>query len=100
MAGRSGKRVNYDLAGDLFTKLQQLSLQFHLTKSVGENIRSVTNDSTCVSTLVTGALLPVFWSLTKLLMMVYILWRINAMLTLLLSAVIPCMLLALHRYQG
>jgi len=34
-----GQRITYDLAGDLFAKLQQLSLHFHARKSVGDNIR-------------------------------------------------------------
>ena len=42
-----GQRMTYDLAGDLFAKLQQLSLHFHARKSVGDNIRRVTADCGC-----------------------------------------------------
>ena len=43
-----GQRMTYDLAADLFTKFQQLSLRFHASKSVGDNIRRVTADCACI----------------------------------------------------
>ena len=53
-----GQRMTYDLAGDLFNKLQQLSLHFHARKSVGDNIRRVTGDCGCAAIIVKDALLP------------------------------------------
>src|SRR5436190_16529176 len=86
-----GQRMVYDLAADLFTKLQQLSLHFHLRQAVGDNIRRVTTDCTCVSIIVKDALLPVLSALVSLLIMFTILWRIDATLTLLALSVVPYM---------
>jgi ATP-binding cassette, subfamily B, bacterial len=93
-----GQRMVYDLAGDLFTKLQQLSLRFHTSKSVGDNIRRVTADCTCVSIIVKDALLPVLAALVSLAAMFSIMWRIDATLTLLAMAVAPYMMVVFWLY--
>jgi ATP-binding cassette subfamily B protein len=88
-----GQRMTYDLAADLFTKLQQLSLRFHASKSVGDTIRRVTADCACVSTIVKDALLPVLSSAITLIAVFVIMWRIDVALTLLAVAVAPYMAL-------
>src|SRR5216117_177994 len=93
-----GQRMVYDLAADLFAKLQQLSLHFHLRKSVGDNIRRVTADCTCVSIIVKDALLPLASSVISLVAMFAILWRIDAVLSLLAIAVVPYMALVFRFY--
>jgi ABC-type multidrug transport system fused ATPase/permease subunit len=93
-----GQRMTYDLAGDLFAKLQQLSLHFHARKSVGDNIRRVTADCGCAAIIVKDALLPAISSVISLVLMFGILWKIDAKLTLLAVAVAPLMALAFARY--
>jgi len=93
-----GQRLVYDLASDLFTKLQQLSLRFHASKSVGDNIRRVTADCACVSIIVKDALLPVLAAVVSLAAMFSILWRIDATLTSLAVAVVPYMMLVFWLY--
>jgi ABC-type multidrug transport system fused ATPase/permease subunit len=93
-----GQRMVYDLAGDLFAKLQQLSLRFHASKSVGDNIRRVTADCACVSVIVKDALLPILAAMVSLVAMFSILWRIDATLTLLAVAVVPYMMLVFWLY--
>jgi ATP-binding cassette, subfamily B, bacterial len=93
-----GQRMTYDLAGDLFAKLQQLSLHFHARKSIGDSIRRVTGDCTCASVIVKDALIPVATSAVSLVVMFAILWRIDATLTLLALGVVPCMALIFWRY--
>ncbi|MDE3066727.1 MAG: ABC transporter ATP-binding protein [Verrucomicrobiota bacterium] len=93
-----GQRMVYDLAADLFTKLQQLSLRFHASRSVGDNLRRVTADSACISLIVKDALLPVVSSLVTLVVIFGILWRIDATLTLIALAVAPYMLLIFYLY--
>jgi ATP-binding cassette subfamily B protein len=93
-----GQRMTYDLAGDLFSKLQQLSLHFHARKSVGDNIRRVTGDCGCAAIIVKDALLPALASVISLGLMFGILWKIDAKLTLLALAVVPMMALAFGRY--
>src|SRR5262245_35388363 len=93
-----GQRMVYDLAGDMFTKLQQLSLRFHASKSVGDTIRRVTADCTCVSIIVKDALLPVLAALVSLGAMFSIMWRIDPTLTLLAMAVAPYMMVVFWLY--
>jgi ATP-binding cassette subfamily B protein len=93
-----GQRMTYDLASDLFARLQQLSLRFHTSKSVGDNIRRVTADCTCVSTILKDALLPALSSLVSLLAMFTIMWRIDSSLTLLALVVVPYMMLIFQLY--
>ncbi len=95
-----GQRMTYDLATDLFTRLQQLSLHFHARKHVGDSVRRVTSDCGCVSVIVTEALLPVVSSVVSLVAMFCILWRIDRTLALLALAVVPFMFLVLMRYAG
>src|SRR5262249_19054155 len=54
-----GQRLVYDLAGGLFGHLQRLSLRFHHQKAVGDTVRRVTTDCSCIATLVRDAILPV-----------------------------------------
>lgn len=91
-----GQRMVYDLAADLFARLQQLSLRFHASKSVGDNIRRVTADCACVSTILKDALLPALSAAISLGIMFTILWRIDSSLTVLALAVVPYMMLVFH----
>lgn len=93
-----GQRMTYDLAADLFNKLQQLSLHFHARKSVGDSIRRVTADCACAATIVKDALLPAISSVVSLGLMFGVLWLIDAPLTLLALAVVPLMALAFFLY--
>ncbi len=95
-----GQRMIYDLAADLFTKLQELSLRFHSSKSVGDNIRRVTADCSCVATIFKDALLPVTSSAVSLVVMFGIMWHLNVPLTLLALAVVPFMVWVFRRYTG
>ena len=95
-----GQRMVYDLAADVFARLQQLSLRFHSRSSVGDNIRRVTADCACVATILRDALLPAVSSCVSLVVMFLILWRLSPSLTLLALAVVPFMALVFHRYAG
>ena len=61
-----GQRMVYDLATDLFSHLQRLSLRFHSRRSVGDSIRRVTTDCGCVSVIVKDAVLPFVTALDQL----------------------------------
>ncbi len=43
-----GQRMVYDLAGDLFARLQRLSLRFHARQSVGDSLSRLTGDTRVV----------------------------------------------------
>jgi len=94
-----GQRMIYDLAEDLYRHLQRLSLGFHNRKSVGDLIRRVTSDTSSVSTVVNGALLPVAASVFSLVSMFTIMWQMDSGLTLLALAVIPFMIAAMYFYS-
>jgi ATP-binding cassette subfamily B protein/subfamily B ATP-binding cassette protein MsbA len=86
-----GQRMTYDLAADLFARLQQLSLRFHSSRSVGDSIRRVTADANCVAVIVRDALLPIVASLVTIISFFAILWQQNSTLALIALAVVPYM---------
>jgi ATP-binding cassette subfamily B protein len=49
---RVGQRMVYDLAGDLFARLQRRSLRCYGRSSVGDSLMRVTGDSWCLQTVV------------------------------------------------
>jgi len=93
-----GQRMVYDLAADVFARLQQLSLRFHARRSVGDNIRRVTGDCACIATILRDALLPAASACVSLVVMFVILWRLAPGLTLCALAVVPFMAWVFHRY--
>jgi ATP-binding cassette subfamily B protein/subfamily B ATP-binding cassette protein MsbA len=93
-----GQRMVYDLAADVFARLQQLSLRFHARRTVGDSIRRVTADCACVATILRDALLPAASACVSLVVMFFILWKLSPSLTLLALAVVPFMALVFRRY--
>jgi ATP-binding cassette subfamily B protein/subfamily B ATP-binding cassette protein MsbA len=92
------QRMVYDLAGDLFARLQELSLKFHTSRSVGDNIRRVTADCSCISTIVKDALLPVLAAVLTLVTMFVVMWRVDQKLTVVALLVVPWLLLVFRFY--
>ena len=93
-----GQRMVYDLAADLFARLQKLSLRFHARRSVGDTIRRVTADCASVATIVKDGMLPVLSAFVTLIAMFSVMWRVNPTLTLLAVAVVPYMILVFRAY--
>ena len=93
-----GHRMFYELAADLFDYLQRLSLRFHRSKSVGDSIRRVTTDCTCVSTIVRNALLPAAGSIVSVVVMFAILWQLDPLLSVLSLLVVPYMIIVFRGY--
>jgi ATP-binding cassette subfamily B protein/subfamily B ATP-binding cassette protein MsbA len=94
-----GQCMVYDLATDLFNKLQRLSLRFHSRQSVGDSIRRVTTDCGCVSVIVKDAFLPLVTSIVTLVAMFAVMWRMEPRLTLVSLAVVPWLVVILRRYM-
>jgi ATP-binding cassette subfamily B protein len=86
---RVGQRMVFELAADLFAHLQRLSLIFHSRRALGDTIQRVTEDSYCVSTLVTDALLPLIQAIAMLTVMFVVMWSLEPTLTLVALAVVP-----------
>ncbi|MGD9902578.1 MAG: ABC transporter ATP-binding protein [Vicinamibacterales bacterium] len=95
-----GQRMVYDLATDLFSHLQRLSLRFHSRQAVGDSIRRVTTDCGCVSVIVKDAVLPFAAALVSFAAMFVVMWRMEPTLTLVALAVAPWLLLVLRRYMS
>jgi ATP-binding cassette subfamily B protein/subfamily B ATP-binding cassette protein MsbA len=93
-----GQRLAYDLAGELFSHLQRLSLRFHGRRATGDMVRRVTTDSTCITTLIKDAAIPLIGALVMLAAIFMILWRLNWPLALISLAVVPPMALVLRHY--
>jgi ATP-binding cassette subfamily B protein/subfamily B ATP-binding cassette protein MsbA len=91
-----GQRITYSLGADLFRHLQRLSLLFHSSRSVGDNISRVTGDAYCVQTLVTSVLLPIVQSVVMLVTMFTIMWRLEPTMTLLALTVTPCLAITIR----
>ena len=91
-----GQRLTWDLAGDLFDRLQRMTLASHGKRGTGDAIRRVTVDSTSASTIVQGALLPVATSLVSLVAIVFVMVRMDPWLTLLALAVAPILVLVIR----
>ena len=89
----------YDLATDLFSHLQRLSLRFHSRQSVGDSIRRVTTDCGCVSIIIKDALLPILASVVTLIAMFVVMWRMEPRLTLVSILVVPWLVFVLRRYM-
>jgi len=92
------QRLVYDLGARLFDHLQRLSLRFHNEHGVGNLIRRITTDTTCISSIVSGAFIPAVVAVVTLVTMFLVMWALDPLLTLLSLAVIPILLLALRLY--
>lgn len=84
-----GERLTYTLGGALFEHLQQLSLAFHSQRPTGDLIRRVVNDSSCICQLILGVYLPIVTSLTTLIVVFGVMWRLDQVLALLAIAFAP-----------
>jgi ATP-binding cassette subfamily B protein len=93
-----GQRMTYHLAGDLFMRLQQLSLHFHQRRAIGDTIRRMTADCTCAATVFRDVLVPAVSSTLTLAVMFVIMWRLSPWLTLLALIVVPYMMFIFRLY--
>ncbi|MDP8901375.1 MAG: ABC transporter ATP-binding protein/permease [Actinomycetota bacterium] len=93
-----GQRLVYDLAGQLFKRLQRLSLGFHARRGTGDLVHRITSDSGSVATIVRDALLPVASSVITLVSMFGVMWALDPTLTLLGIVVVPLLLVPLRLY--
>jgi ATP-binding cassette subfamily B protein/subfamily B ATP-binding cassette protein MsbA len=90
----AGRRLVYDVAEDLFARLQRRSLTFHKRTPVGDLMGRVTVDSWCVYQIVdTLVVTPLHAALTMIAMIV-LMAQLNWRLTLMALALAPLMVVA------
>jgi ATP-binding cassette subfamily B protein/subfamily B ATP-binding cassette protein MsbA len=79
----AGQRMIYELAADLFHRLQRLSLLFHSRQSVGDSLGRLTVDTWCVFTVAQALLLTPARNLFIVATIGFIAWQMDTALTLL-----------------
>lgn len=89
VTGLLGERVRYDLRGQMFNHLQQLSLSYYNRTPIGWIMSRVTSDTDRLAELVTWGLLDVTWGIMNITAAVYFMSLINWRLALLVFAIIP-----------
>ena len=87
----AGRRMVYDLAADLFARLQRRSLLFHSRTSVGDTLGRVTGDSWSVYQVFTALFFTPANALLSLIFMAWLMAWLDPTLTLLAFAVAPFM---------
>ncbi len=85
----AGQRMVYDLAGDVFARLQRLSLRFHSRTSVGDSLSRLMEDSWCVYSLADGLLMAPIQHVLTLGIMIWIGFMLDPLLASLALGVAP-----------
>jgi ATP-binding cassette subfamily B protein/subfamily B ATP-binding cassette protein MsbA len=88
---RVGQRMVYDLAAELFARIQQRSLVFHSRHPVGDLLSRITGDCWSVYKVIDSYLFMPLLALTMIVAMVTVMLRTDVVLTLLAVALAPFM---------
>jgi ATP-binding cassette subfamily B protein/subfamily B ATP-binding cassette protein MsbA len=78
-----------DLRGDLYAHLQRLSLAYHGRQRVGDLLYRVAADSFAVQTMIMNGVLPIVSAVILLLGMLFVLFPIDPLLTVLALTIVP-----------
>src|SRR5262249_21904156 len=87
----AGRRMVYDLAQDLFARLQRRSLLFHSRNSVGDVLSRITGDSWGVYQVIDALLFTPWHALLFTLAMLFLMAQMDLKLTLIALATAPLM---------
>jgi ATP-binding cassette subfamily B protein/subfamily B ATP-binding cassette protein MsbA len=90
----AGQRLVYRLAGDLFLRLQKLSLLFHAKRTVGDALSRLTGDAWSVYIVTEGVLIAPFKHVTSVIFVGVLAWQLDRALTLLILAAAPLLALS------
>jgi ATP-binding cassette subfamily B protein/subfamily B ATP-binding cassette protein MsbA len=85
----AGQRMVYDIAGDVFARLQRLSLLFHTRRSVGDSLSRLMEDTWCIYSLADGLLMAPIQHMLTLGMMIWIGYFLDPVLATLAIVVAP-----------
>jgi ATP-binding cassette subfamily B protein/subfamily B ATP-binding cassette protein MsbA len=90
----AGRKMVYDLAEDLFARLQRRSLVFHSQHSVGDSMSRVANDSWTVYQVMDTVLFAPGHALLTMLLMIFLMAHLDLTLTVLSLLIAPFMVAA------
>ncbi len=90
----AGRRLVYQLAQDLFARLQRRSLVFHKRNTVSDSMGRVTVDSWCVYQVVDALLFSPVHAILSILAMVLVMLQLNHHLTVMALLIAPFMVAA------
>ena len=76
----AGQGMVYDLAADLFHRLQRLSLLFHARRHVGDAVNRVTDDAWCVCLAAEGLMVSPWQRLVALVIITVVSYRLDPVL--------------------
>lgn len=85
----TSQHLLYELAADLFSRLQRLSLLFHRRRPIGDSLSRLTGDTWCVCTVTDSLLLAPAGSVFTLATVSAVAWRLDPQLTVLSVALAP-----------
>ena len=95
---RVGQRMVYDVARDMFARLQRRSITFHARNAVGDSVARTTGDSWAVYTLVERVLSVPAQALLTIGAMAVVMFGLDAALSLVAFTVAPLMALVSWRF--
>jgi ATP-binding cassette subfamily B protein len=87
----AGRRLVFNLAEDLFARLQDRSILFHKRNSVGDSMSRITVDSWCVYQMAETLLFSPAHALLATVIMIFLMARLDTQLTLIAVIVAPFM---------
>jgi ATP-binding cassette subfamily B protein len=85
----AGQRMVYDVAGEVFARLQRLSLLFHTRRSVGDSLSRLMEDTWCIYSLADGLLMAPIQHALTLGMMIWVGYLLDPLLATLAIGVTP-----------
>jgi len=88
----AGRRMVYDLAQDMFARLQRRSLLFHSRNPVGECVSRITVDSWCVHQVVDQLFFAPFHAVLTMAGMLVLMAQLDGTMTLLSVVIAPLMI--------
>jgi ATP-binding cassette subfamily B protein/subfamily B ATP-binding cassette protein MsbA len=91
---RSGQSMVFDLATEMFDKLQRASLLAQQRRTVGDSLSRLTGDSYCLYSLTSGLLVGPAQQLTTLVAVGSVAWQLEPSLTVLTFALAPVLALS------
>jgi ATP-binding cassette subfamily B protein len=86
-----GQRSVYDLAADLFHRLQRLSLLFHSRRNTGDSLNLLTMDTYCVYTIISRLLISPAQHLLTLVTIGLVAWSMDPSSTAITLLIVPAM---------